>query len=200
MILKAGLAGFFTLLTPCVYPMIPVTIAYFSKQQKTGKASLLLAGTAEAAVVANSTPLINLAAIDRLDLLGQLFGGVVVPEEVWQELCSGESAHPTFRAVERSAVVRSATITDRPPYVSLTEHLDDGKAAATTLAVELKAQWLILEEREARATVRRIGCRIIGVECRLEALSGWGGSGFPRSLVHKTLLSISNGRAILVDT
>ncbi|MBI4231193.1 MAG: hypothetical protein HY608_10195, partial [Planctomycetes bacterium] len=35
--------GLATLLTPCVYPMVPVTIAFFSKQEKTGRASLVLA-------------------------------------------------------------------------------------------------------------------------------------------------------------
>lgn len=47
-------------------------------------------------------------------------------------------------------------------HTSLTEHLDDGEAAAITLAVELKARLLILDEREARATAQRLGCKIIG--------------------------------------
>lgn len=67
-----------------------------------------------------------------------------------------------FGAVQRSAVVITAPIRDRSLHISLTEHLDDGEAAAITLAMELKARWLILDEREARATAQRLGCRTIG--------------------------------------
>jgi len=46
------LAGFAALLTPCVFPMIPVTIAFFSKQRETSrKRSVLMAGTYSSAIV-----------------------------------------------------------------------------------------------------------------------------------------------------
>ena len=112
--------------------------------------------------VANSTPLINLAAIGQLDLLAQLYGSIVVPDEVWQELRSGNERHPTFRAVEESGFIQTAALHDRALFTSLTEHLDEGEAAAITLAVELQATWLLLDEREARAAARRLGCRILG--------------------------------------
>lgn len=40
-LLAAMLAGFLTLLTPCVFPMIPVTISYFTKRAETGKGTPL---------------------------------------------------------------------------------------------------------------------------------------------------------------
>lgn len=41
-------------------------------------------------VVSNTSPLLNLALIDRLDLLDSQFDCVVVPEQVWSELAAGE--------------------------------------------------------------------------------------------------------------
>jgi len=47
-LLLAVLAGLFTLLTPCVFPMIPVTISYFTKRADDGKGTPLGNATAYA--------------------------------------------------------------------------------------------------------------------------------------------------------
>jgi len=41
-------------------------------------------------VVSNTSPLLNLALIDRLDLLQSQFSGLEVPEQVWEEIQAGE--------------------------------------------------------------------------------------------------------------
>ncbi len=55
--------GFATLLTPCVYPMVPVTIAYFSKQGKRGSAAVRLAGVYALGIVVLFTVLGILASL-----------------------------------------------------------------------------------------------------------------------------------------
>jgi thiol:disulfide interchange protein DsbD len=40
-VLAAALGGFVSLLTPCVFPMIPITVSYFLKQSESGRASTL---------------------------------------------------------------------------------------------------------------------------------------------------------------
>ncbi|MGB0953871.1 MAG: protein-disulfide reductase DsbD family protein, partial [Planctomycetota bacterium] len=47
-LLAAVSAGFLTLLTPCVFPMIPVTISYFTKRAETGKGTPIGNATAYA--------------------------------------------------------------------------------------------------------------------------------------------------------
>ena len=37
-------------------------------------------------IVSNSSPLVSLARIGRLDLLSQLYGELTIPEAVWQEV------------------------------------------------------------------------------------------------------------------
>ncbi len=55
--------GFATLLTPCVYPMVPVTIAYFSKQERQGSAAARLAAVYALGIVVLFTVLGILASL-----------------------------------------------------------------------------------------------------------------------------------------
>ncbi|WP_020507408.1 hypothetical protein [Lamprocystis purpurea] len=45
-------------------------------------------------VVSDTSPLTNLAAIGRLDLLQSLFGRIQIPEAVWFELNAGGRSWP----------------------------------------------------------------------------------------------------------
>lgn len=44
----------------------------------------------EGPVVADTSPLLNLALVDRLDLLEAQFSGITAPEQVWSELSDGD--------------------------------------------------------------------------------------------------------------
>ena len=45
-------------------------------------------------VVSDTSPLLNLSLIGRLDLLESQFSGLTIPEQVWSELTDGESGSP----------------------------------------------------------------------------------------------------------
>jgi hypothetical protein len=42
----------------------------------------------EGKVVSNASPLLNLALVDRLDLLESQFASVTIPDQVWAELAT----------------------------------------------------------------------------------------------------------------
>nr|WP_255291469.1 UPF0175 family protein [Natrinema sp. CBA1119] len=50
-------------------------------------------------VVSDTSPLLNLALIDRLDLVGEQFSTVTVPQQVWNELLAGEDGVDALRSV-----------------------------------------------------------------------------------------------------
>lgn len=54
-------------------------------------------------VVADTSPLLNLALIDRLELLESQFSGVTVPRQVWDELTAGEAGLDALRALRDDA-------------------------------------------------------------------------------------------------
>ncbi|VAX31840.1 hypothetical protein MNBD_NITROSPIRAE02-129 [hydrothermal vent metagenome] len=48
----------------------------------------------ETIVVSNSTPLINFSNIGQLEILQVLFGRIVIPEAVWEEIVVKASNYP----------------------------------------------------------------------------------------------------------
>lgn len=106
-------------------------------------------------VVADSSPLIVLSQIARIEILPALFREVAAPPEVMAEL----------RSPRRSDVVR-AWIAGRPAWLiertpaSLERIplLHPGELAAISLAIELHADLLLIDERRGRdaAVERRV--------------------------------------------
>jgi len=100
-------------------------------------------------VVTNSGPLIGLAAAGQLDLLGVLFGSVLVPAAVFQEVVGVGLGRPGSAELCRAswAVV---TQVDPAPEPLLAEELGLGEAEAITLARQRGARLLLLDDRRAR--------------------------------------------------
>lgn len=106
-------------------------------------------------VVADSSPINILIRIELVDLLPRLFGRVLIPPEVKAELSHVRTPHSvrSFALSLPSWIeVRTASqIETIPP-------LDAGEEAAISLARELHADALLIDERDGRraAAARRI--------------------------------------------
>lgn len=61
-------------------------------------------------VVSNTSPLLNLALVDRLDLLETQFETIHVPREVWDELTAGEAGVPELRTLSDHGTLREVSI------------------------------------------------------------------------------------------
>jgi hypothetical protein len=104
-------------------------------------------------VVSDSSALIHLAAIDRLDLLQALFQRVTVPPAVWREVVEegGDRAGALEVARARQAGwMRVAQPTDAVLLRLLKRDLDDGEAEAIALSLEQDAKLLLVDETDAR--------------------------------------------------
>lgn len=98
-------------------------------------------------VVSNTSPLINLAQIGMLDLLQKLYGEIYVPDAVWQEVVIQGKGQPGATELVRSDWVRRQSVTNVQLVQALNQDLDAGEAEAIALAIELKADLLIIDER-----------------------------------------------------
>lgn len=114
-------------------------------------------------VVSNTSPIINLAAIGRLELLQHIYGTIVIPQEVYHEVAvkgheqAGASEIQTYSWFEPYHVQDIALVN------RLEQHLDAGEAEAIALAVELQADLLLLDERRGRRIAKQLGVTVIGL-------------------------------------
>lgn len=114
-------------------------------------------------VVADAGPLIALGRIGRLELLLALYGEVVVPGAVWNEIVvaggerAGAAAVRDARWIEQVAVDEADEL-----FASLRTTLDAGESAAICLASRQNADLILLDERKGRAIAKRLGLRVKG--------------------------------------
>jgi len=61
-------------------------------------------------IVSNSSALINLARIGKLDLLQQLYGELIVPDAVWKEVVVEGSGQSGADDIKRAAWIKTLTV------------------------------------------------------------------------------------------
>ena len=114
-------------------------------------------------VVSNTSPLSNLAAIGRLELLQQLYGRILIPPAVYQEIIDSGETDPATLAIQTLDWIDCHSITNQSLLQKLQINLDPGEAEAITLAVELKAERLIIDERRGRNEAIQLGLQVTGL-------------------------------------
>ena len=106
-------------------------------------------------VVSDSSPLIALSQIQQLRLLHDLFGEVVVPDAVANEVKPGLPL-PAY-IVTRPLAMRV------PLDITLLHHkLGAGETEAIILASQDGADWLLVDEKPARGIAQALGLRVAG--------------------------------------
>lgn len=113
-------------------------------------------------VISDPSPLAALSFIRQLDLLQRLYGQVLVPEAVWQELQAG-IGQPGRTAVLNAAWIEPRSVRNRQLVIALLQELDLGEAEAIALAVECEADLLVIDERLGRRSAQHFGLNVIGV-------------------------------------
>ena len=106
-------------------------------------------------VVSDTSPITNLVDIGHLELLRTLFGVVLVPREVFRELAAGAIALPEWIEVR--------DVHDRTRVADLESRLDLGEAEVLVLAIETRANLVLVDERRGRTVAKGLGVRTIGV-------------------------------------
>jgi predicted nucleic acid-binding protein len=100
-------------------------------------------------VVADSSPLIFLAKLDRLSLLTQLYGSrLVVPEPVKKEVIRPTAASDDVYVLEK--FLQGCTVLPVRKPRCFARALSEADNAALTLAVRKKAERLLVDERLLR--------------------------------------------------
>jgi predicted nucleic acid-binding protein len=112
-------------------------------------------------VIADTTPLNYLVLIHQADLLPKLFGRVLIPPAVFEELRQPETPQLVQAWIANPpAWLQVQSLRSRPdPEL---DYLDWGEREAITLAQEIHADPLLLDETDARREAARRQLPFIG--------------------------------------
>jgi len=81
-------------------------------------------------VVSNTSALINLARIGKLDLLCELYGQIIIPHAVWQEIVVEGAGQPGADEVKSATWIKTQAPISRNLVHVLQQDLDAGEAEA----------------------------------------------------------------------
>jgi uncharacterized protein len=122
-------------------------------------------------VVSDSSPLISLARIDRLNLLASFYERILIPLEVHHEVTVDGWGLPGAKAVQSAGWIEVAPL--RTPVdlclEAACQGLGAGERNAILLARSLPADLILLDEWKARRIAREAGLATVGCLGVLEA-------------------------------
>jgi predicted nucleic acid-binding protein len=113
-------------------------------------------------IVSDTSPLHYLALIGEVHILPTLYGHIIIPQKVYDEM-----RQPNTPAAVKAVVaslpswIEVRTITT--PIPATLAHLDIGEQEAITLAMELQADVLLIDETKGRTAAKLHGLKILGI-------------------------------------
>ena len=114
-------------------------------------------------VVSNTSPIINLANVGQLDLLNQLYDDITIPQAVFHEITVIGAGQAGAEEVETLSWFSTCLVQNTTVVNSLRSELDAGEAEAIALALELKADLLLMDERRGCAVARQMNVLCSGI-------------------------------------
>jgi len=114
-------------------------------------------------VVADSSPLIALCRIGRINLLHELFGQLILPDAVWREVIESHPEKTGAAELISASWIERRLVKDTALVSLLRQDLGAGESEAIVLARELNSNFLLMDERRGRAAAKRLGLTCTGL-------------------------------------
>ncbi|WP_297453034.1 DUF3368 domain-containing protein [Persephonella sp.] len=111
-------------------------------------------------VVSNTTPILSFIKLNRLDILRNIYKEITIPEAVFKELEEGK--HKYYINIFKKDWIKISKASNKRLVKQFEEILDTGEAEAITLALELKADLLLMDEKIGRKIAEEQGLKISG--------------------------------------
>ena len=114
-------------------------------------------------VISNASVLIGLSSIGMLFLLRERFPeAILVPEAVWREVVDQGAERSGAQEVSAADWIKVQEVNDKAMVRLLRAELDEGEAETIALAHEMKANLVLLDERDARRAAMQMGLKVLG--------------------------------------
>jgi predicted nucleic acid-binding protein len=113
-------------------------------------------------VIADSPCLIALSRIGRLGILQALFGNVLIPPAVHDEVVIKGEGQPGAKDVAACSWIKIQNVKNQLAVRALRSALGPGESEAIILAAEMNADFLILDDKKARIQAQELLLPVIG--------------------------------------
>lgn len=115
-------------------------------------------------IVSDTSPISNLFKIKRLDLLRLVFGKIIVPNAVMDELLELEKRGIDLSEITNADWIETAEVENFLAVQNLMGSMIDlGESEAIILAKEIKADYLLIDEKLGRKIAESEGLKVIGL-------------------------------------
>lgn len=111
-------------------------------------------------VVSNTTPIISLLKVDKLEILKELYGKIYIPFEVFREIEAGKDKEYYVNLTKIDWITIERIQNEKSLLFFL--DLDKGEAEAIVLANEIDADLILLDENLGRFHAKHIGLKVTG--------------------------------------
>lgn len=111
-------------------------------------------------VVSDTSPITNLLQVNQLHLLEKLFGSVIITPEVYAELSELDFQKKNLDGLMWLSVSEPH---NKTLIKDLQKYIDSGEASSIALALELKADYLLIDEHKGREEAEKLGLKITGI-------------------------------------
>ncbi len=113
-------------------------------------------------IVSNTSPISNLARVGHLEIIQQIYGKIIIPTAVCDELTHKGAGEIVARAVKELSWIETQPLADLTRANNLQNTLNKGEAEAIALALELNANELLIDERLGRREAMGLGISVTG--------------------------------------
>ncbi len=111
-------------------------------------------------IVADTSPIISLSVIGKLDLLKDIFEEFIIPEEVYRELTKNDKPYSEMLKSFLKTNVRS--INNHIAVEMLNFEIDKGESEAIILAIENNIKTILIDDYKARQVAMYKNLNVIG--------------------------------------
>ena len=112
-------------------------------------------------VISDTSPITNLIQIGHLSVLKSVFGQIIIPQSVYEELIELPSQKILLLGNTDWISVEEAQ--DKALLSVLEKDLDKGEAEAIALSIEKNADLIIIDEAKGREIATDKGLKIVGL-------------------------------------
>ena len=115
-------------------------------------------------IISDTTPLIAFLRVNRLDILGRMFGTVVIPQKVLDEIHGKPEQDCEAKIIRECSFIEVVPVSNQQAVsiLMLSSNLDGGESEAIVLTKELEATTLLIDERKGRKIAESLGLNIMG--------------------------------------